>query len=288
MEKVKTIYIVDDDPDDCMFIREAIEDAVSLVRIIEIWDGKELLDLLSTQDEEQYPSLIILDMNMPRMNGLEALKSIKSHAGYAHIPVLMLSTTSNPQLVNQAYSESVSAFLIKPQTSEEFALMSEAVISCFLHRYPSARTTAKPSLKNQHMLIVEDNPDQLQMMNLAIKQATPELQIHFLSDAESTQNFLLDDWKLLKKKPQIVLLDLYLPTREDGLRTLDTLRNFFHLHQVNIPIIVISSSDHEEDIKACYVRKANCFLTKPRDGSQWLPYFKGLQQVWWGPITLPR
>lgn len=72
-----TIYLADDDEDDRMMIRQAIETCITDVEIIEAIDGEDLINRVVAQDKGQ-PAVILTDMNMPRMNGLEATKLIKS------------------------------------------------------------------------------------------------------------------------------------------------------------------------------------------------------------------
>jgi CheY-like chemotaxis protein len=108
----KKIYLVDDDSDDRLFIKNAFTELQVEINIVEAENGIELLRLL--EDENDLISMIILDMNMPRMNGLETLTSLKSHPVFNKIPVVMLSTASDVNLISSAYESGVYNYVIKP------------------------------------------------------------------------------------------------------------------------------------------------------------------------------
>ena len=107
----KTIYIVDDDEDDRMLVREALEDVIGPAKIIEAIDGRNLLDLLLQRKQSSELELILLDINMPRMNGLETLAHIRANHEVEHIPIIMFSTSSDQKLINSAYKIGVNAFV---------------------------------------------------------------------------------------------------------------------------------------------------------------------------------
>jgi CheY-like chemotaxis protein len=73
------IYLVDDDQDDRMFIREALKSTSDDVNVIEFSNGEQLLDQLENGLIRSEPSVILMDINMPRLNGLEALARIRSN-----------------------------------------------------------------------------------------------------------------------------------------------------------------------------------------------------------------
>ena len=133
MNSFKTLYLVDDDQDDRFFIRQAIQDAGAQVEIIEAENGLELLSLIS-QQENAVASLILLDMNMPKMNGLETTSAIRSDPRTADTPIVMISTSSSPALIETAYRAGVDNFVTKPSSFEEFNnLGSQLTASYFPH-----------------------------------------------------------------------------------------------------------------------------------------------------------
>lgn len=118
-----TILVCDDDEDDRMLTQKAIEGAhiSNTLRFVE--DGEELLDYLHQRGRyggetglAPRPGLILLDLNMPRMGGREALKLIKGDSTLSDIPIVVLSTSSNDEDVVRSYQLGVNSFITKPVT----------------------------------------------------------------------------------------------------------------------------------------------------------------------------
>ena len=99
---MRKIYLVDDDEDDRMLIRQALESVSEEIEIVEFTNGKELLAVLEDNLSVE-PSLILIDMNMPIMNGAEALSALKNRSDLRHIPVVLLSTSESSNFIEQAY-----------------------------------------------------------------------------------------------------------------------------------------------------------------------------------------
>jgi CheY-like chemotaxis protein len=143
---VKTIYLADDDEDDRMLIRDAIERVIDDVEVIEVEDGKKLLSLIKAHGTWHEPVLILMDMNMPRQNGLETLASLKSLPQFSHIPVLMMSTTSNQQMIDKARQLGIDDCLIKPVNEDEFTSLAKTVDSNFEHYFEPGYTHTRKAL----------------------------------------------------------------------------------------------------------------------------------------------
>jgi len=131
MGYAKTIYLVDDDQDDRFFIREAIQDSGAEVRITEVENGFDLLSMMKDVIDPE-ASVIIIDMNMPKMNGLETVAAIRTDNRLAAMPIIMLSTSSNPTLIRTAYLTGVTSFVTKPSSFDEFAELARAIGERFL------------------------------------------------------------------------------------------------------------------------------------------------------------
>ena len=115
-----TLLLAEDDPDDCLLARQALEKSqlISDLRCVE--DGEELLDYLRRRgkfaDPKQSPrpGLILLDLNMPRKDGREALREIKGDPKLRAIPVVVLTTSKSEEDVARAYNLGVNSYITKP------------------------------------------------------------------------------------------------------------------------------------------------------------------------------
>lgn len=114
------ILVADDDLDDCQMIKEALQESRLLNEIHFVRDGEELINYLHHKgnyaDREKYPmpGLILLDLNMPRKDGREALKEIKGDATLRQIPVVVLTTSQAEEDVYRTYNLGVNSFITKP------------------------------------------------------------------------------------------------------------------------------------------------------------------------------
>ena len=117
-----TILMADDDPDDRMLTRDALAESRLANDLHFVEDGEELLDYLhqrgkfSDPQSSPRPGLILLDLNMPRKDGREALRDIKSDASFRHIPVVVLTTSKAEEDIYRTYDLGVNSFITKPVT----------------------------------------------------------------------------------------------------------------------------------------------------------------------------
>jgi len=110
------ILIADDDQDDCQMIKEALQESRLLNQLHFVHDGEELIKYLNFKLEKGHPlpGLILLDLNMPRKDGREALKEIKSNPHLRQIPVVVLTTSKAEEDIFKTYDLGVNSFITKP------------------------------------------------------------------------------------------------------------------------------------------------------------------------------
>lgn len=116
-----TILLADDDPDDRMMAEDAIEESPLTNTLAMVEDGEELMDYLLgrgdySEDPPDRPGLILLDLNMPRKDGREALREIKEHPELRRIPVVVLTTSKAEEDIFRTYDIGVNSFITKPVT----------------------------------------------------------------------------------------------------------------------------------------------------------------------------
>jgi two-component system, chemotaxis family, response regulator Rcp1 len=117
------ILLVEDNEADVRLTREALREAGDGVRLSAVGDGEQALAYLRRQGgfaEAPRPDLVLLDLNLPRKNGLEVLDEMRADAALAVIPVIMLTSSSARHDVEAAYAHGANAFVVKPQDLDSF------------------------------------------------------------------------------------------------------------------------------------------------------------------------
>jgi CheY-like chemotaxis protein len=116
------LLLAEDDPDDRMMIRDALMEDRVVNELHEVADGEELLAYLRREGRYQslrgrpLPGLILLDLNMPRMDGREALEVIKRDPKLRKIPVVVLTTSKAEEDIVRSYDSGANSFIAKPVT----------------------------------------------------------------------------------------------------------------------------------------------------------------------------
>lgn len=114
--------MADDDPDDRMLTRDAMEESRVLNDLRFVEDGEELMQYLTRQgkysnpDDSPRPSIILLDLNMPKKDGREALKEIKSNPELRRIPIVIMTTSQSEEDILRSYDLGASSYITKPVT----------------------------------------------------------------------------------------------------------------------------------------------------------------------------
>ncbi len=126
-----TIIIADDDSDDRLLICDAIADLGIQNPVIEIENGEELLGFLESNSEKEESrvkiGLILLDLNMPKMDGREALEKIKSNPKLKQIPVVILTTSNSEEDIANTYGNGANSYIVKPVTMSGFLSMIKSL-----------------------------------------------------------------------------------------------------------------------------------------------------------------
>jgi CheY-like chemotaxis protein len=121
-KKSVVILIADDDPEDCLFIKEAFQEGLLVNGLRFVEDGEELMDYLRHQGKYEdppsspRPGIILLDLNMPKKDGREALREIKADPGLRSIPVVILTTSKAEEDILRSYDLGANSYITKPVT----------------------------------------------------------------------------------------------------------------------------------------------------------------------------
>ena len=121
------IFLADDDNDDCLFFRDALEELAAETQLTIANNGAELMSLLNKT--AQLPHAIFLDLNMPRKNGFECLKEIRETPRLKDIPVIIFSTSANMDSINKTYSLGANYYVRKPRTFDMLKEVIKTILS---------------------------------------------------------------------------------------------------------------------------------------------------------------
>jgi CheY-like chemotaxis protein len=119
------ILMAEDDEGHAFLVQQNLAEAGIANEIIHVLDGQEALDFIRAQGAyanrtRNGPLLLLLDINMPRVDGVEVLRQLKSDPAYAQIPVIMLTTTDDPREVRRCYDLGCSSYVTKPVDYDKF------------------------------------------------------------------------------------------------------------------------------------------------------------------------
>jgi CheY-like chemotaxis protein len=124
IEFSKVILLAEDDADDCLLFEEALREVSEKSRLTTVKDGGHLMEHLD-QTVPPAPDVIFLDLNMPNKNGFECLDEIKDTPKLKNIPIVIFSTSSNPETIDRVYKMGANFYMSKPGT---FFLLKKAIL----------------------------------------------------------------------------------------------------------------------------------------------------------------
>lgn len=146
-------------------------------------------------------------------------------------------------------------------------------------------TRTPPSLKFVELLLVEDNPGDVDLARDALETSKIRNTLHVVNDGEAALDFLRRRGRYVHvPRPDLILLDLNLP-RKDGREVLAEIKADAGLKR--IPVVVLTTSKDEEDVLKAYNLHANCYITKPIDLHQFLRVIRSIEEFWLTIVRLP-
>jgi CheY-like chemotaxis protein len=134
------ILLADDDKDDCLLFQDVLDDLMLPTCLWIVRNGEELMTFLNKTPE--LPQILFLDLNMPRKNGFECLKEIKQNERLKDVPVIIFSTSFDPEIVNLLHKNGARFYIRKP---EEFEALRKAIEQAL---FSIQNQQLKPSLDN--------------------------------------------------------------------------------------------------------------------------------------------
>jgi chemotaxis family two-component system response regulator Rcp1 len=146
--------------------------------------------------------------------------------------------------------------------------------------------TDQPGARLVEILLVEDNPSDVLLTQIAMRECKIANRLHVARDGEEALAFLRNEGgQQGAPRPDLVMLDLNLP-KMDGRELLREMKGDPALRL--IPVVVLTTSDSESDVRRSYDLHANAYITKPLDMEQFVRVVKGIDEFWFGIVRLPR
>jgi len=142
------------------------------------------------------------------------------------------------------------------------------------------------NVKPVNILLVEDNPGDVRLIKESLENDKFSHHLYVVGDGEEAMDFLHQKGKYSEAPyPDLVLLDLNLP-RKDGREVLAEIKKDPKLKK--IPIVVLTTSDAEQDILVTYESHANCYITKPVNLEQFIKVVRSIEDFWFMIVKLPQ
>jgi CheY-like chemotaxis protein len=137
MQTSEPILLVEDDTVDAMTVKRALKELKAMNDVVHVTNGEEALEYLRAENNEK-PCIILLDLNMPKMNGAEFLRIVKADEELRRIPVVVLTTSKNERDIFESFDLSVAGYMIKPIDYMQFVETIRAIEAYWkLSRIPS-------------------------------------------------------------------------------------------------------------------------------------------------------
>ncbi len=232
------VLLIEDSPGDVRLTQEVFRDSNLAIRLHVVSDGVEAMSFLRREGghaEAPRPDFILLDLNLPKMDGREVLAIIKEDQSLRTIPTVILTTSDAEADVLKSYRLQANAYLSKPVRADAFERLVESIGDFWLTQVKMPRVGLSNSHPTTRVLLVEDNPGDARLLHELLNEAgsyrTELTLVRSMSEAEA---------RLAARVSDIVLLDLGLPDA-DGLEAVQRI----HLAAPHIPLVVLTGLDDE-------------------------------------------
>ncbi|MCL2211094.1 MAG: response regulator [Treponema sp.] len=198
--------------------------------------------------EKVTPDLILLDVNMPDVNGYETIKDLKADERYSSIPVIFLTCNSDRESVVKGLSLGAADYVIKPFNSEK---LIDSIENLFSAKSNTANRIAEKSDSDTHILVVDDMTSMLRTIHHALHD---KYKVSLLSNSGVVIDFLQNN------RPDLIILDYLMPGLS-GFALIPKIREMPGF--ANIPIIVVTTEGTFRNVKEAKALGANDFIVKP-------------------------
>jgi two-component system response regulator len=276
------ILLVEDNADDVELMLLAFEkgDIIKKDQIHVVRDGVEALEYLFESGSEttlhlrHHPQLILLDLKLPKLSGLDVLKKIKLHPEAKKIPVVILTGSKDVNDWTDSYSLGVVCFLHKSGDFDKFVEAANLIALGAIEEEFSAVEEKEKTQNAEEILLVEDNPDDVELTSLAFEESgnTAKNKLHVTRDGVEALEYIfgdadkdISDGHSLKHRPKLIFLDLALP-KINGLDVLKRIKS--HPEARHIPVVVLTGSKNWMDWTNALSLGVEHYIEKPVKSDQ--------------------
>ncbi len=231
------ILIVDDAEDVRLALREILEDDGH--RVIEATDGDELLPAVLTH----WPDLIMLDLNMPKVHGFEALEILRGRPGGKDFPVILVTAAGSPRDAQRARELGAKEYIGKPWAEGEIEMRVKWTL----------QSSQKPKREPPERIFVVDDEEHVRLALMTTLQDAGYDAAPITGGSDVVE-------AAIEMQPDLILMDLRMPDL-DGIEAIRRLRNVPTV--MKIPIIVITAAPSREAVQVARSLGVTGFVVKP-------------------------
>ncbi len=306
------VLAAEDDPNDASLLRRAFTRAGVTAPLHFVRDGREAIDYLlgvpPFDDRAVYPlpTLVLLDLNMPRLSGLEVLARLRREPSLVSLPVVILTSSWEVEDMRCANLLGATAYRVKPQDPDQLVSLVQFFAACWLHtKLPSAAiprlvpakdctlpqsdpSTSELSMTDgtsaaRTVLVADDDENDVLLLRRAFQKAGLSHTIIHARNGQEAINCLTSIGAARLWLPDLLLLDLKMPL-VDGFDVLGWLRVISSSLQQwgprSVPVVVLSASCLPQDKEKAKDLGAHDYLVKPVNSDEWITIAKSLNERW--------
>ncbi len=280
------ILLVEDNPGDIELTLVCFEEARLINTLTVIRDGQQAIDFF--ERGENLPDIVLLDINLPKVDGLEILNKIRTKSNSKNIPVIMLTSSESKSDILKSHDQKANNYIVKPIGFDNFHQVIKTLEMFCLTVLKSTQPISNEGIKTMRsieILLVEDNLGDVELTKEALNEGKINNKLNVVNDGEMALEYVYKRGVYQDATtPDIILLDLNLP-KYDGREVLQQLKS--DPATKHIPIIILSSSEAAHDIQQSYDLHANCFVTKPIQLDDFIKVVQMIESFWIDIVKLP-
>lgn len=250
------ILLAEDNEFNQMVAEDTLKSMFPELNLEIVGDGKQAVDKVS----QNVYDLVLMDLHMPEMDGLEASRTIRTLAQNAKTPIVAMTASATEEAIDECYKNGMDGYISKPFVPEE--LQNTIVSTILKHRNnDGADVVAEKPLGKIKVLLVDDND-----FNQMVAQDTLESMFDEIEVITAENGQVAID-KVKANSPDVVLMDINMPVM-DGHEATIHIRKELDAPLKDTPIIAMTANSEKFEIDKCYTSGMNDYISKPFDPEQ--------------------